>query len=151
MVPPLTPLFFGWTISLSVKKNSNGTPLNPPLFWLDNSFNVLYVQFFCTILHTMYTADQPPLFLTHTQHLTKLGKKIWKNSDIEKHVKEYENVLTLWPWISWVDAGPGAQIGRTGPRPVYIKEMIIKGTVRPDWIYMRVVSLESPLKGNQPL
>jgi hypothetical protein len=26
-----------------------------------------------------------------------------------------------------------------------------KGTVRPDWIFMRVVSLESPLKGHQPL
>jgi hypothetical protein len=26
-----------------------------------------------------------------------------------------------------------------------------KGTVRPDWICMRVVSLESPLKGHQPL
>jgi hypothetical protein len=25
------------------------------------------------------------------------------------------------------------------------------GTVRPDWICMRVVSLESPLKGHQPL
>ncbi len=27
----------------------------------------------------------------------------------------------------------------------------IEGTVRPDWICMRVVSLESPLKGHQPL
>jgi hypothetical protein len=27
----------------------------------------------------------------------------------------------------------------------------IKGTVRPDWICMRVVSLESPLKVHQPL
>ena len=27
----------------------------------------------------------------------------------------------------------------------------IKGTVRPDWICIRVVSLESPLKGHQPL
>ncbi len=27
----------------------------------------------------------------------------------------------------------------------------LKGTVRPDWICMRVVSLESPLKGHQPL
>ncbi len=26
-----------------------------------------------------------------------------------------------------------------------------KGTVRPDWICMRVVSLENPLKGHQPL
>ncbi len=26
----------------------------------------------------------------------------------------------------------------------------IKGTVRPDWICMRVVSLESPFKGHQP-
>jgi hypothetical protein len=26
-----------------------------------------------------------------------------------------------------------------------------KGTVRPDWICMRVISLESPLKGHQPL
>ncbi len=26
-----------------------------------------------------------------------------------------------------------------------------KGTVRPDWICMRVVSLESPLMGHQPL
>jgi hypothetical protein len=26
-----------------------------------------------------------------------------------------------------------------------------KGTVRPDWICMRVVSLKSPLKGHQPL
>jgi hypothetical protein len=29
--------------------------------------------------------------------------------------------------------------------------LILKGTVRPDWICMRVVSLESPLKGHQPL
>ncbi len=29
--------------------------------------------------------------------------------------------------------------------------LIFKGTVRPDWICMRVVSLESPLKGHQPL
>ncbi len=42
---------------------------------------------------------------------------------MEKHGKEYENVLTLWPWISWVDAGPGAQKGRIGPRPVYKKGM----------------------------
>ncbi len=28
---------------------------------------------------------------------------------------------------------------------------MIKGTVRPDWICMRVVPLESPLKGHQPL
>jgi hypothetical protein len=27
----------------------------------------------------------------------------------------------------------------------------IKGTVRPDWICMRVVPLESPLKGHKPL
>ncbi len=27
----------------------------------------------------------------------------------------------------------------------------VKGTVRPDWICMRVVPLESPLKGHQPL
>ena len=27
----------------------------------------------------------------------------------------------------------------------------LEGTVRPDWICMRVVSLESPLKGHQPL
>jgi len=27
----------------------------------------------------------------------------------------------------------------------------LKGTVRPDWICMRVVSLKSPLKGHQPL
>ncbi len=29
--------------------------------------------------------------------------------------------------------------------------LTVKGTVRPDWICMRVVSLESPLKGHQPL
>jgi hypothetical protein len=29
--------------------------------------------------------------------------------------------------------------------------IILKGTVRPDWICMRVVSLESPLKAHQPL
>ncbi len=28
---------------------------------------------------------------------------------------------------------------------------LIKGSVRPDWICMRVVPLESPLKGHQPL
>jgi hypothetical protein len=28
---------------------------------------------------------------------------------------------------------------------------VLKGTVRPDWICMRVVSLKSPLKGHQPL
>ncbi len=28
---------------------------------------------------------------------------------------------------------------------------LFKGTVRPDWIRMRVVLLESPLKGHQPL
>jgi hypothetical protein len=27
----------------------------------------------------------------------------------------------------------------------------VSGTVRPDWICMRVVPLESPLKGHQPL
>jgi hypothetical protein len=27
----------------------------------------------------------------------------------------------------------------------------LKGTVRPDWICLRVVSLKSPLKGHQPL
>jgi hypothetical protein len=30
-------------------------------------------------------------------------------------------------------------------------ERSFKGTVRPDWICMRVVSLESTLKGHQPL
>jgi hypothetical protein len=29
--------------------------------------------------------------------------------------------------------------------------IVFKGTVRPDWICMRVISLESPLKGHQPL
>jgi hypothetical protein len=28
---------------------------------------------------------------------------------------------------------------------------LFKGSVRPDWICMRVVSLQSPLKGHQPL
>ncbi len=28
---------------------------------------------------------------------------------------------------------------------------VLKGTIRPDWICMRVVPLESPLKGHQPL
>ena len=28
---------------------------------------------------------------------------------------------------------------------------LVNGTVRPDWTCMRVVSLESPLKGHQPL
>jgi hypothetical protein len=28
---------------------------------------------------------------------------------------------------------------------------MFKGTVRPDWVCMRVISLESPLKGHQPL
>ncbi len=31
------------------------------------------------------------------------------------------------------------------------REKSLKGTVRPDWICMRVVSLKSPLKGHQPL
>jgi hypothetical protein len=44
--------------------------------------------------------------------------------------------------------------------PFLIKSMVyslshfeqhFKGTVRPDWICMRVVSLESPLKAHQPL
>jgi hypothetical protein len=30
-------------------------------------------------------------------------------------------------------------------------ESSLKGTVRPDWICMKVVPLESPLKGHQPL
>ncbi len=34
---------------------------------------------------------------------------------------------------------------------LWISNSIIKGTVRPDWICMRVVSLKSPLKGHQPL
>ncbi len=47
-----------------------------------------------------------------------------------------------------------------GPKSYKIKKRIggnveesktIKGTVRPDWICMRVVSLESPLKAHQPL
>jgi hypothetical protein len=29
--------------------------------------------------------------------------------------------------------------------------LCVKGTVQPDWICMRVVPLESPLKGHQPL
>ena len=28
---------------------------------------------------------------------------------------------------------------------------LIKGTIRPDWISLRVVSLDGPLKGHQPL
>jgi hypothetical protein len=32
-----------------------------------------------------------------------------------------------------------------------LRFMPLKGTVRPDWICMRVVPLESPLKGHQPL
>jgi hypothetical protein len=31
------------------------------------------------------------------------------------------------------------------------EKMKVKGTVWPDWICMRVVPLESPLKGHQPL
>ncbi len=33
----------------------------------------------------------------------------------------------------------------------YNRCLTLKGTVRPDWIWMRVVSLESPLKGHKPL
>jgi|694.fasta_scaffold19608_6 hypothetical protein len=32
-----------------------------------------------------------------------------------------------------------------------MKKKVIKGTVRPDWICMRVISLGSTLKGHQPL
>jgi hypothetical protein len=44
-----------------------------------------------------------------------------------------------------------------GPHPVleknsyHVMSSVIKGTVRPDWICMRVVSLESTLNGHQPL
>ncbi len=34
---------------------------------------------------------------------------------------------------------------------ILAQDQYIKGTVRPDWICMRVVSLESPLKGHEPL
>ncbi len=33
----------------------------------------------------------------------------------------------------------------------FFKNVLFKGTVRPDWICMRVVPLDSPLKGLQPL
>ena len=36
-------------------------------------------------------------------------------------------------------------------RRCYESRRCFKGTVRPDWICMRVVPLESPLKGHQPL
>jgi hypothetical protein len=36
-------------------------------------------------------------------------------------------------------------------RPGNVAKLLLKGTVRPDWICMRVVSLESPLKAHQPL
>ncbi len=34
---------------------------------------------------------------------------------------------------------------------IFFQFLVIKGTVRPDWICMRVVPLESPLKGYHPL
>ncbi len=37
------------------------------------------------------------------------------------------------------------------PTPALHRYVCVKGTVRPDWICMRVVSLEHPLKGQQPL
>ncbi len=43
----------------------------------------------------------------------------------------------------WTETGEGS-----GPTEA---ELVLKGTVRPDWICIRVVSLESPLKGHQPL
>ncbi len=33
----------------------------------------------------------------------------------------------------------------------FLERKTIKGTVRPDWISLRVVSLDRPLKGHQPL
>ncbi len=35
--------------------------------------------------------------------------------------------------------------------PLFFVHYNLKGTVRPDWIEMRVVSLKSPWKGHQPL
>ncbi len=41
--------------------------------------------------------------------------------------------------------------GGGGRNAILFCRLIVKGTVRPDWICMRVVSLESPLKAHQPL
>ncbi len=46
-------------------------------------------------------------------------------------------IFFFW-FLSWISFPPAP-------------EYPIKGTVRPDWICMRVVPLESPLKGHQPL
>jgi hypothetical protein len=41
----------------------------------------------------------------------------------------------------------------SSPSALWKKEQtrIVKGTVRPDWICMRVISLKSPLKAHKPL
>ncbi len=56
--------------------------------------------------------------------------------------------------LLWVFAFYGQSVCRFN----YLKKDVLlyffiffKGTVRPDWICMRVVPLESPLKGHQPL
>ncbi len=46
---------------------------------------------------------------------------------------------------------PGARDRMLKPGPGHVCLGCFKGTVRPDWICMRVVPLESPLKGHQPL
>jgi hypothetical protein len=38
-----------------------------------------------------------------------------------------------------------------GLEPMSDISVALKGTVRPDWICMRVVSLKSPLKAHKPL
>ncbi len=47
------------------------------------------------------------------------------------------DLIKIWPYYIW-------EVKKQ-------KSCNIKGTVRPDWICMRVVSLESSLKGHQPL
>ncbi len=49
-------------------------------------------------------------------------------------------------WTTWESDNR-----RSSQIVLFLKNRNIKGTVRPDWICMRVVSMERPLKGHQPL
>jgi hypothetical protein len=49
-----------------------------------------------------------------------------------------------------MSSNPGVkELGAVSAKTIGVRPL--KGTVRPDWICMRVVPLESPLKGHQRL
>jgi hypothetical protein len=90
-------------------------------------------------VNSFYSAEQLPFSALYYRHFFTFGfDKKGLGSHYLKYTKvvQKSNIYNLFRYKTLKSLRP---------------YLAFKGTVRPDWICMRVISLESPLKRHQPL